>query len=302
MEHLMTTELWNRCAAKIRHLLWTQQWYILYRYGEESEDYRLEQFAPVPPPRRTLWADPFVVEHENRIFVFFEEQSYRFWGRSSGSRGRLCVMEFFEDGRWSPPSPVLTRDYHLSYPFVFSYGGRHYLIPETVANHSIELYQSVEFPYRWELCRTVMTGLEAVDTTLCQHDGKWWMFTCTGDPVCGANSALHVFSSTDPVAGEWIPHAANPVVRDAGCARPAGRIFERWGALYRPAQDCSREYGAAIELRKITRLTETQYEEVPIRRISAAGVRGAEGVHTWNHAGGLTVADARRRVGRWRLC
>lgn len=298
--------IWNRIAATVDHLLWTQQWYLLYRKGESST-LRLDEFQAIAPPRGSFWADPFLVEEDGRRFVFFEELRYRFWGRSTGSFGRLLGMEQVGDG-WSRPFPILERDYHLSYPFTFRYQGQQYLIPESAANRTIQLYRAVDFPTRWELQRTLIDHVEAVDTTLYEHAGKWWMFTCMSRPP-GAdgvervtNRDLHVYFTEDPVQGVWTPHPMNPVVRDKRCARPAGKIFQRDGQLYRPGQDCSGEYGAAVELRRIRRLDEHGYEEEPAARITAEGLRDAGGVHTWNEEGSFTVADARRKVGRWNLC
>jgi len=48
----------------------------------------------------------------------------------------------------------------------------------------------------------------------------------------------------DDLLGSWCPHPGNPVKPDIRSARPAGTPFVHDGALYRPAQDCSRTYGA----------------------------------------------------------
>lgn len=298
----MIAGILNQLSSKLDHLLWTQQWYLLYRAGTAASR-QLAHFQAIVPPQGTLWADPFIVAEGNRRFVFFEELRYRFWGRSTGTRGRLRAMEYLGGDQWGVPFPVLERGYHLSYPFVFSHCGQHYLIPESMANRTVELYRASEFPRQWEFSRSILKNVEAVDTTLCEHEGKWWMFTCLRDPASGLlNRDLHLFSTDDPVHGEWRPHPTNPVVSDLRHARPAGRIFSSGGTLYRPAQDCSTAYGAAIEIRRITRLDEHGYAEEPVERITADGLVGADGVHTWNHAAGLAVADARRKVGRWNLC
>ena len=52
-----------------------------------------------------------------------------------------------------------------------------YMIPETKQNKTIELYQCNEFPHKWEFLKTLMVNVEAVDSTLFEHMGKWWLFT-----------------------------------------------------------------------------------------------------------------------------
>jgi hypothetical protein len=279
----------------------TQQWYLLYAESNNGL-VDLSTFKPLTPPRRAFWADPFVVLHQGRRFVFFEECRYRFWGRTTGSRGTIRVLEYLADGTWSEPATVLERDYHLSYPFVFRWNGRHYLLPETSANRTIELYEELQFPYKWRLCRTLMDGVKAVDTTLHQARGRWWMFTCREEDPAAPNRDLYLYSSLDPVTGEWAPHPANPIVSDNRCARPAGAFFFDGHHWIRPSQDCSRGYGGAIELRRILRLDEEAYAEEPAERLGPEMIPSAMGIHTWNRGAGLQLADARRRVARWRLC
>lgn len=277
---------------RVSHFWSTNRWYLLY-----SDQGPLKS---IEPAQRTLWADPFITRHQGRTFVFFEECPYRFWGRTTGSRGRLCVMEYLGSAGWSKPVPVLERPYHLSYPFVFRWNGRFYLLPETLENRTIELYEEEEFPYRWRLHRTIMSGVSAVDTTLHEQDGLWWMFTCRQDDS-PPNRDLYLYHSEDPVDGEWKPHPANPVVSDFRYARPAGRIFHDGSAYIRPAQDCSNGYGGAVEFRRILRLDRTGYEETSSRRLGPESIAGAGGVHTWNEDGGLRLTDARKKVARWRL-
>ena len=133
-------------------------------------------------------------------------------------------MEIDEEGRWKQPYPVLERPYHLSYPFVFEHDGNTYMLPETAANGTIELYECEEFPHRWVLKKTMMEGVYAVDSTLHFHEGRWWLFTNIRDNE-GASSddELFLFFADSPLAENWTPHPLNPIVSDASCARPAGR-------------------------------------------------------------------------------
>ena len=58
-----------------------------------------------------------------------------------------------------------------------------------------------------------------------QHAGKTWLFTNVKDEGGSSLNALHVYWAESPLSETWHPHPANPVVRDIGSARPAGRIF-----------------------------------------------------------------------------
>ncbi len=288
-------------AGLLQHYWSTQQWRLLYRETDATlPPTSLASLQPIAPPSNAMWADPFPVSLGARRFVLFEECTYRFWGRTTGSRGILRAMEYLGGGLWSPPRTILERPYHLSYPFVFEAGGRHYLIPETLANSAIELYEAVEFPWRWRFVRSLLTDVSAVDTTLAEINGTWWMFTCM-ESRGAPNRDLCLFHTNDPVNGRWIPHWKNPVVMDSSCARMAGNLWFDGTHWIRPGQDCSAGYGAAVKLRRILDLTPHSYCEQALGRLGPETLDGASGVHTFNMAAGLQCSDARRSVERWRL-
>ena len=64
---------------------------------------------------------------------------------------------------------------HLSYPFVLEHEGEVWMVPETSAAGTIELYRAEAFPHRWTREAVLVEGVEASDATLVQHDGRWWM-------------------------------------------------------------------------------------------------------------------------------
>jgi hypothetical protein len=118
--------------------------------------------------------------------------------------------------------------------------------------------------------------------------------------VAGASfwDELHLYHAPTPM-GPWTPHRRNPVVSDVRSARPAGTLFQRSGAWYRPSQDCSRSYGSALNIQRILRLDESTYLEETVGRVAPDWAPGLTGVHTVNALGGLTVIDARGRVRQW---
>ena len=45
--------------------------------------------------------------------------------------GFISVIKINNEGEISTPTPVLKKDYHLSYPFIFEDNNDYYLIPES---------------------------------------------------------------------------------------------------------------------------------------------------------------------------
>lgn len=249
-------------------------------------------FVPVKNPPDRFWADPFPVTDGTRQWLFVEEFPH------SASRAHLAVMAIDSDGRLGPSVPILYCPYHLSYPFVFQWNGDWYLIPESGENLSVDLYRSVRFPYEWVHERRLVVGVRAVDTTLAEIDGRWWMFTTIAPRGGSENDELHIFHAASPL-GPWTPLPANPQISDVRRARSAGRVFQYDGSWFRPAQDCSRRYGYAMNINRITELSANTYAEEPIARIDPTWAKGLLGTHTFNHDGGPAVIDGERR--RWTL-
>jgi hypothetical protein len=202
-------------------------------------------------------------------------------------------------GRYDKPRKIIDQPYHLSYPFLFEWGGSFYMIPESSANRSIQLYRCMHFPFEWQFEKNLMAGVDAVDTTLARHGGRWWMFTTIRDNEGYPNwDELFLFSADSPVSDRWVPHPLNPVVFDIRRARPAGPIFAQDGELFRPSQDCSNRYGYGLRLQRIKTLTETQYEEEEVTFVEPLWDRRITAVHSYAREVGLTVIDALYR--RWR--
>ena len=144
----------------------------------------------------------------------------------------------------------------------------------------------------------LLSGVNARDSTLAQIDGRWWLFTCIARPGAARNLELHLFHASSP-RGPWLPHAQNPVVADARYARPAGKLFQRDGRWFRPAQDCSGSYGRRMSIREIELLNPLEYQEREFRAIEPNWAAGLTGTHTWNVAGNLAVTDGCRLRRRW---
>jgi methionyl-tRNA formyltransferase len=276
-----------------------EQWIVAYRFSKGVPDSNdvpdgvLYRFQELQPPKDRIWADPFPAAHEGRHFLFFEEKLY------AAPRAHLAVAEVDEKGRLGAHRIVLERPYHLSYPHVFRWDGGWYMVPETFQERRVELYRTDSFPDGWTLQAVLLEDVEAVDPTIFEHGGRWWLSFASSVRGTYEASALHFYHAASPL-GPWTPHRHNPVKVDVRSARPAGRVFHQDGRLYRPAQDGAPRYGTAIVVHELLELTPTTFREEAVTRISATWRPGLTGTHTINAAGGLTAIDARQRRSRFR--
>ncbi len=287
--HALTTSA-RGAASRARTALSYDEWFIALRPQAAGANGR-RPLTVIENPPGTYYGDPFPFEHEGRRHLFFED--YR---RSTG-RGRISVVELTGDGAISPPQVALERDHHLSYPFVFSHEGAVYMIPETSQANRVELLRATGFPLGWELDAVLLDGLGAADTTLLVLDGTFWLFTSIVGRLGGAGQ-LHLYWSHD-LHGEWNAHPANPIVRDPGSARPAGRLLQRGRDLIRPGQDCTALYGRAVVLNRVETLSRDSYRERAVARIEPDWMPGLRGTHTYNADAEYEYLDGYRTVGRF---
>lgn len=270
-----------------------EPWILLFHLGEELFT-SVHQFRKLLPPTDRYWADPHVVRKNGRFYVFVEEFLF------STGKGHIAVLVIDSDGGYEGPTTILQRDYHLSYPCVFEHAGTFYMIPESSANRSVDLYRCVEFPSKWEFACTLLNNIAAVDATVLRHGGKWWLFTNVieneGASYC---EELFLFHCDVLIGGKWTSHVANPIVSDVRKSRPAGAIFCRNSELYRPAQDCSMRYGYAMTINRITSLLEDDYAETAVARIEPTWDENIVATHTLAYTPGITVIDALQP--RWRI-
>ncbi len=280
--------------GKIYRLLTKEQW-VLYYDLRQGISKSLGQYRQLIPPRDRLWADPYVVYKDAKYYVFIEELLFE------NNRGRIAVIEIDEVGNTSPVYTVLERPYHLSYPFIFSYQDKYYMLPETSGNRTIEVYEATEFPTAWQPVATLMKDLVAVDTTLYYHEDRWWMFTTIQEEIAGSLcDDLYLFFSDDPLSDNWQPHPLNPVISDARRARPAGGLFEYNGELYRPAQDDTRVYGYGVRINRIIKLSPTEYSEAEVDFLEPLWNSKVQGLHTFNYQGNMSIIDAYTRISKFR--
>ena len=277
---------------RARRKLQLEQWVIGIRRRRDGDlEFRLDDFAALVPSEDRFYADPFVIDRNGSSYLFFEELVF------ANNKGIISCTEIDETGHCHRTRPVLEMDYHLSYPFVFEWEGEMYMLPETHDSGQILLFRGLNFPDGWKLEQVLMDGVWAVDPTLFQHDGKFWLFAGGIKRNGAINSELYLFFSDTPF-GPWNSHPLNPVVADVSRARPAGKVFVHNGHLIRPGQDCSLRYGSAIILNTIVELTETRYREEMLTKLDGSWLPGNLGSHTFNSSDRFQVIDGRRLVRR----
>ena len=234
-----------------------------------------------PNPKRYFLADPFSIRVEGKEYLFAEEFDKK------KKKGRIVWISLLDTG--IQIHPVIEESWHLSYPFIWESEGRIFLIPESSESGQIHRYQAIDFPKTWER-KDVFFDQEGYDPTVVEKDGLYWLFiTQKAHPACWPFEELHLYWTDNLEHPQWVPHSQSPVVSDVRQARSAGRLFEKDGIWYRPAQDSEVRYGHQIRIQKINKWTKSEYEEDTSQIIQAD--LPALGIHTWNQTESGTWVD-----------
>ncbi len=289
-------------ARRLRRLcLRLPHWRVGWRHVAGPDVFDMQGHPPggwtsLPDDATRFYADPFPLLHEGQVTLFVEEYLHCL------GRGAIAALRFGPDGPIGRPQIVLEEPHHLSYPFVFAQEGEVWMIPESGAAGTVDLYRATAFPGGWRKEATLLSGLRVSDATLVEDRGLWWMFATVREEGGSPSDALHLWSAPD-FRGPWTPHPRNPVLIDAGAARPAGRMVRRGGALIRPVQDCRHRYGGALGLARVLRLDREGYAQVTEARIGASERWPGRHLHTLNRAGPFEFIDGTGhapRIGRRR--
>lgn len=278
-------------AAKALYRLcfWAPQWRVGWRLVDNGDvlsrqDLGGAAWNVLESPHDHFYADPFPIQRNGRNYLFFEDLDHK------TQKGVISVVEMGASGPTGPVELVLEEPWHLSYPFLFEWQEEIWMIPESSTIKEVAVYRAIEFPHRWERHAVILSGVEAADATIVNHNGRLWMFAVVRNGTGGYSDTLCIYHS-DNLFGPWEPHDANPVVVDDRTARPAGRMVMHNNQLWRPVQDCRNGYGAGLGLAKVTRLDEYHFEQNVETVLFPGSQWPGRKLHTLNRCGSLETID-----------
>ena len=260
---------------KIKKVFTGGDWFIAYQNVNDQE------WSIAKAPENQWCADPFVFEDGDEHYIFVEQY------RKDKDKG--CIGYFkFVDGIPVNEGIIIENSYHMSYPDVFKYKDQYYMIPESSANNTVDLYIADSFPDKWHKEKTLIDNGKYVDSTVYQDDTGIYLISYT----MTNGYDLHVFSldmGKKELTEISIKHYQKNI------ARPGGRLFLKDGKLIRPAQDCSKKYGEALILYQVDSMNKNgEYVEHEVNRISMSELKiqsRPERIHHITRAGKYEVID-----------
>jgi hypothetical protein len=207
------------------------------------------------PPKNEFWADPFYFCYNNKDYCFFERYIY------STKKGELACAEI-KHQKLINIKTILKKKYHLSFPNIFKYKKKIFLIPETYENKRLEIYICKKFPNQWNLYTTAFEGEFTCDPLILLRNKKLWLFiNKTKKNLLNLNKDLYIYQIDSLKLKSIIPHKKNPVISNLNGGRNAAQSFFNNRFYTRISQNCKNLYGESINISKIKELSLDKYQE-----------------------------------------
>ncbi len=205
--------------------------------------------------------------------------------------GQLTALSI-DAGRITAVEPVpLGVDRHLSYPSSWLDGERVLCLPEMAGSRRQLLYELKRGAAPTPLC-VVSEDTGMADPTLMKVNDLYWI-TYTDTDVGTYDNLCLLYA--DRLEGPWQPHPGNPVKIDARSSRPGGTPFWVDNQLFRPAQDCSREYGGALVINRVKTCTPEHYQEETAAVLNPdPNGEYPDGLHTLSLGDDCALIDGKR--------
>ncbi len=274
--------------------LYFKQWVIGLIHGDIKEIIRtrtLDQNINWLPLTLTdhFYGDPFLLKTEDgNLNILFEDFSI------DDNYGNLSLMTFDNSLKQVNQKIILDTKSHLSYPFIFKENNKIYVFPEASHSGSLSCYEYDPVQESLNYLQEIIE-LPLLDSTILKHNDKYWIFGTLTEKQSGYR--LHVFHS-DKLFGPYSPHPENPVKHGLDGTRSAGNFIEVDGVIYRPTQNCKKEYGESITINKVNTLNEVNFEEEPYMTIRInkenRKIHGIHSIHTINVLDDIIAVDGRR--------
>ena len=293
--------LFNKILFKLKyhfnHKFFYEQWIIGIAKGDMESMIRSKEFDPeiVWLPIKNFeenWADPFIVKADDGSYDVYYEKFYDHPGV-----GSIWRMKINKDLEVISHNEVLDRNFHLSYPYIFLENVKFYIIPETAEIGKLSCYE-----YNHAENKIIKTNHlidQALhDATILKHNGKYWVFGMQRSKDDRSMYESWVYHA-EIFDGQYIPHSQNPVKVSLKGTRPAGDFIRINGDIYRPVQDCEKEYGKSIIINKLKKICESSIEEeyhMTIEVKQKKQNKRIRKIHTINVVDDVIIVDGHRKV------
>lgn len=262
-------------------------------YFWNHEDYEFQKCEISTMGGRYWFADPFVFEHNEQLYVFYEAYDLV---EKIGKLGYSVLM----DGKFSDPKIIIEEKCHLSFPCIFENDGEIFIMPESSGDYDLKLYRASSFPNRWEIVKKVLPDVFACDSIFLNYNADKYLLTneMFHNTPNGKSPACWVKNYLYKVDGLNFSDVGIKVAEGDYGTRNAGAMLSINGKAFRIGQDCRNStYGYGLILSEIKSIA--PYEEEIVNTWSCKDVEShivghdgeVIGCHTYNISDHYEIID-----------
>lgn len=229
-------------------------------------------------------ADPFVLEHNNLVYIFYESLGLL------NSKGDIRCRVLDNDLKELDDMLLIGLNdiqCHLSYPFYFEHDGKLFLIPESYELSEVSLFECISFPNKWKKAYTLVSGIKLTDSSIICSNGKYYLYSTDLDN----NLILHM--STD-LFDNWKKISPNLKLCNQYARGAGSPLYYQDGIFIFTQEGFDHNYGSAIFIKKISSIGESEFSEELVRKIEPIIGSYKDGIHTINSSENYIVIDSKR--------
>lgn len=177
-------------------------------------------------------ADPFLLYDKGIYYLFFEHQAK--------GNANIGLLKSTDGKNYKYVAEVLDEPFHLSFPQVFKYKKKYYMLPETKQAGHVLLYKTDNFPFDWKISDTLIKNVKLKDPALLLSDSLN-LISASDDDL-----TQHVYTA-DSLKGKWAI-SSNFTPRKGDETRAGGNFFFYESKWYIPFQNNKNGYGTGVSL------------------------------------------------------
>lgn len=270
-------------------------WYLLTEY-EYCIVYKYDQKWHVIKPNYKEWyADPIPFEWNKEKYIFVE--AYSKWQE----KGNIKVLKLGENGYLQKRSKIIEEPFHMSFPSIFEYKKRIYMIPECSQSGQLRIYLMNDDIENWELYYSCDVDRCIVDSVVLLQEDSILILSSLINNTNEHQAGLVAYRIENLENVQRL--SIHEVWADTNFKydkRNGGMLFTEKGYLLRVVQHSTKDvYGKFISINRILKCDDNEIKEEVIKKIDITDIPinlpqfiyRLWGTHTYGKINGLEVYD-----------
>lgn len=260
------------------------------------------KYKVIKPNKRYWYADPILYSRDGKKYLFLEKYDM------VTDKGSIAIS-YYSDGEFLEPKTIIDESFHMSFPHIFEYKGRTFMIPECSGSHQIRIYENGKTIEDWHLFRSFDYD-EIVDVVTYIENDRIYLIASENNLDNLYQTKPRLFYIDNMLEDESIMVDVSETINANGYTytdRNAGSLIYRDNCIYRIKQESTeRDYGRNCIITAIENISETGLKERQIKKNSINQIKvktnplicRKKRTHSYAYIDGLEVVDL--NVSNWK--